>query len=78
MGDITKSDFEDIGLLWGVYLNAAHRDSLKEFPINGITEKDVAAMLSLLSLSRIAKDDGNAYNWENLVGLATCGVKMDL
>lgn len=78
MEAVTRSDFEDVGLLWGVYLNAAHKDSLKDFPINGITEKDVAAMLSLLSLSRIAKDDGKVYNWENLVELAKCGVKMGL
>ena len=39
-----EDNFTTIGLLWGVYLNAAHPEYTKAFPFNGITAKDVATM----------------------------------
>ena len=35
-----ENNFETIGLLWGVYLRAAHPEYAKVMPINGITAKD--------------------------------------
>lgn len=35
-----ENNFETIGLLWGVYLRAAHPEFAKVMPINGITAKD--------------------------------------
>lgn len=54
--DYGKPDdnFNTIGLLWGVYLNAAHPEYMKAFPFNGITAKDVATMMALLKVARIA------------------------
>ena len=48
-----ENNFETIGLLWGVYLRAAHRELAKVMAINHITAKDVAAMMGLLKVARI-------------------------
>lgn len=49
-----EGNFNTIGLMWGVYLNAAHPEYTKAFPFNGITAKDVATMMALLKVARIA------------------------
>lgn len=49
-----ENNFETIGLLWGVYLRAAHPEYAKVMPINGITAKDAGTMLALLKVARIA------------------------
>lgn len=46
-----ENNFETIGLLWGVYLRAAHPEYAKVMPINGITAKDAGTMLALLTLT---------------------------
>lgn len=66
-----ENNFETIGLLWGAYLNAAHPKELKAFPINGITPKDVAAMMALLKVARIATGD-NPDSFVDLAGYAAC------
>lgn len=40
-----ENNFETIGLLWGVYLRAAHPEFAKVMPINGITAKDAGTTL---------------------------------
>lgn len=65
------NNFETIGLLWGVYLRAAHPELAKVMAINHITAKDVAVMMSLLKVGRIAtgnKED----NFVDLAGYAAC------
>lgn len=47
-----ETSFETIGLLWGVYLHAAH--PTLNFPRGAIAPKDVAAMMALLKIARIA------------------------
>lgn len=49
-----ENNFETIGLLWGVYLRAAHPELAKVMAVNHITAKDVAAMMGLLKVARIA------------------------
>ena len=49
-----EDNFNTIGLLWSVYLNAAHPEYTKAFPYNGITAKDVATMRALLKVARTA------------------------
>lgn len=39
-----ENNFETIGLLWGVYLRAAHPELARVMAVNHITAKDVAAM----------------------------------
>lgn len=67
-----ENNFETIGLLWGIYLNAAHPEALKMFPVNGITPKDVAAMMALLKIARIATGN-NPDSFIDLAGYAACG-----
>lgn len=64
-----ENNFETIGKLWGVYLAAAHTNW--SFPINGITAKDVAVMMSLLKIARIATGS-NADSFVDLAGYAAC------
>jgi hypothetical protein len=66
-----ENNFETIGLLWGVYLRASHPELAKVMAINHINAKDVATMMGLLKVARIAtgyKED----NFVDLAGYAAC------
>lgn len=66
-----ENNFETIGLLWSTYLCAAHQDYTLKFPLNGITPKDVAVMMALLKVARIAT--GKAEDsFVDLAGYAAC------
>lgn len=45
--------------------------------IIGIDSKDVAAMLGLLKIARIATGHGKADNWIDLAGYAACGGELE-
>ena len=49
-----EDNFATIGLLWSVYLRAAYPELQMVMAINGITPKDVATMMALLKVARIA------------------------
>ena len=66
-----EDNFTTIGLLWGVYLRAAHPELQKILPINGIEAKDVAAMMSLLKVTRIATGS-SPDSFVDLAGYAAC------
>jgi hypothetical protein len=66
-----EDNFTTIGLLWGVYLNAAHPEYTKAFPFNGITAKDVATMMALLKVARIATGS-SPDSFVDLAGYAAC------
>lgn len=66
-----EDNFATIGLLWSVYLNAAHPEMTKAFPINGINAKDVAAMMALLKVARIATGS-SPDGFVDLAGYAAC------
>ena len=72
-----EDSFETIGLLWGAYLKASYPDQLKTFPRNGIEPKDVAAMMALLKIARVAAGHGKADNWVDLAGYAACGGEIE-
>lgn len=42
-----------------------------------IDAKDVAAMMALLKIARIATGHGKADNWIDLVGYAACGGELE-
>lgn len=67
-----ENNFETIGLLWGVYLRAAHPEYAKVMPINGITAKDAGTMLALLKVARIATGS-SPDSFIDLAGL--CGLR---
>ena len=66
-----EDNFTTIGLLWGVYLRAAHPELAKVLPINGIEAKDVAVMMSLLKVARIATGS-SPDSFVDLAGYAAC------
>ena len=66
-----EDNFNTIGLLWGVYLNAAHPEYTKAFPYNGITAKDVATMMALLKVARTATGS-SPDSFVDLAGYAAC------
>lgn len=66
-----EDNFKTIGLLWGVYLRAAHPELKKVIGINQISAKDVAVMMGLLKIARIATGS-SADSFVDLAGYAAC------
>jgi hypothetical protein len=65
-----ENNFTTIGKLWSAYLNAAQRK-------DGLKPQDVAAMMILLKVARIATGIGNADNWTDIAGYAACGGELE-
>lgn len=66
-----ENNFGTIAVLWTTYLNAL-----------GITDdmlsaKDVAAMMILLKVARIASGAGKRDNWIDIAGYAACGGEVE-
>lgn len=72
-----ENSFETIGLLWGVYLWSAYPELAKVMGVNRINAKDVAAMMALLKIARIATGHGKMDNWVDLAGYAACGGEIE-
>ena len=64
-----EDNFGVIARLWNVYLQAK-ADHL-------IDAKDVAAMMALLKLARIASGHAKSDNWVDLAGYAACGGEIE-
>lgn len=60
-----ENSFQRIAEFWGTYLNQQ------------ITPVDVAAMMALLKLARVAEGHGKADNWVDLAGYAACGAEIE-
>ncbi len=67
-----ENSFGVIAALWNAYLRQYLRPN-----IIGVNPKDVAAMLGLLKIARIATGHGKADNWIDLAGYAACGGEME-
>lgn len=63
-----EHSFEVIAALWNAYL-----EGVGHVQARVIDAKDVAAMLGLLKIARIATGHGKADNWVDLAGYAACG-----
>lgn len=72
-----ENNFEIIGLLWGVYLRAAHPELRKVMGINHISATDVAVMMALLKIARIGTGNGKEDSWVDLAGYAACGGELE-
>lgn len=68
-----ENNFETIGLLWGVYLRAAHPELAKVMGMNHINAKDVAVMMALMKVARIAKGNGTVDSFVDCCGYIACG-----
>lgn len=66
-----EDNFRTIGRLWGIYLSAAHPEYAASLGLNAINPKDVAVMMALLKVARIAT--GNSPDsFVDLAGYAAC------
>ena len=72
-----ENNFRTIASLWNSYLYGA---GLMENPTphvwKGIKPKDVAAMMALLKVARIAGNRSKPDNWVDLAGYAACGAEI--
>ena len=66
-----ERNFQTIANLWDSYLSANGRVS------PGIESRDVAAMLALLKIARIASGHAKDDNWIDLAGYAACGGELE-
>ena len=65
-----ENNFQTVANLWIDYLTA------KDEPL-AIEAKDVAAMLALLKIARIASGHAKEDNWVDLAGYAACGGEIE-
>ena len=65
-----ENNFNTIANLWADYL------SVKVEPTD-IEPKDVAALLALLKIARIATGHAKEDNWVDLAGYAACGGEIE-
>ena len=68
-----ENSFQIIADLWNAYL----RNSANAETWDGIDAKDVAAMLALLKIARIASGHAKEDNWVDLAGYAACGGEIE-
>lgn len=65
-----EDSFNLIADLWQVYLSFKIKNNPKSLLILG---DDVAVMMALMKIARIAKSPSHADNWIDLAGYAVCG-----
>lgn len=69
-----EDNFETIAELWETYLRRACVDEAGGVYIDA---NDVAMMMALLKIARIAAGGGKADNWIDLAGYAACGAECE-
>lgn len=69
-----EDNFETIAELWKTYLRRACVDEAGGVYIDA---NDVAMMMALLKIARIAAGGGKADNWIDLAGYAACGAECE-
>ena len=69
-----ENNFDTIARMWSAYLRALPKDADGN---RYLLPKDVAAMLSLLKIARIASGHAKADNWVDLAGYAACGGEIE-
>ena len=66
-----EDNFMRIASLWSSYLRARFG-----YPII-LKPKDVAALMALLKVGRIAGNTANEDSWVDIAGYAACGAELD-
>ncbi len=69
-----EDNFETIAKLWETYLRRARVDQAGCVYIDA---NDVAMMMALLKIARIAAGGGKADSWIDLAGYAACGAECE-
>lgn len=67
-----ENSFSVIASMWTSYLSA------KGFVGDSLTAKDVAAMMVLFKMSRVATGRNKTDNWVDAAGYAACGGEVEL
>ena len=67
-----EHNFETIASLWTDYMDAAGIPDQRK-----LHAKDVAVMLALLKVARIASGHAKEDNWVDLAGYAACGGEIE-
>lgn len=67
-----ENSFNTIAELWNTYIREASDIQAIE-----LGAKDVAAMLALLKIARIASGHAKEDNWVDLAGYAACGGEIE-
>lgn len=71
-----ENNFEAISHFWSVYLNATLGTTDDGKLIRYVTPDDVAAMMMLLKIARIATGAPKRDNWVDAAGYAGCGAEI--
>lgn len=69
-----ENNFRTIARMWGDYLYAI--GLIPKTGSGGLCPSDVAAMLGLLKIARIASRHAKNDNWVDLAGYAACGAEL--
>lgn len=78
-----ENNFRLIAGFWRAYLEAKSLDVYTgtdgecTVPVADIGPEDVAAMMCLFKIARIATGHGKADNWIDLAGYAACGGELE-
>lgn len=73
-----EDNFKTIAALWDSYLHRRHQTgNLGDFMEGraNITATDVAAMMALMKVARLAESPDHADSWRDLAGYAACGAR---
>ena len=65
-----ENSFNAIAALWNAYLSASMGRDIE------ISSEDVAAMMILLKIARVATGAYNDDNWVDIAGYAACGGEL--
>lgn len=72
-----ENNFKTIASMWNSYLYGMGLIVNDTEKWKGLKPKDVAAMLALLKIARIASGHAKADNWIDLAGYAACGGEIE-
>jgi hypothetical protein len=73
-----EDNFGTIAALWDAYLRRRHLTGNLGDYMEGrtnITATDVAAMMALMKVARLAESPQHADSWRDLAGYAACGAR---
>lgn len=69
-----EDNFGRIAVMWAAYMRG---NCVSDGADICIAPKDVAAMMALLKIARIASGNAKADNWVDLAGYAACGGELE-
>ena len=73
-----ENNFKTIASLWNSYLYGAGLMENRNPDVwKGLKPKDVAVMMALMKIARIASGNAKGDNWIDLAGYAACGGEIE-